>query len=150
MTRAAIIGLLVLPVVLLGCGNPLTPYPLDYVPPDPCHLVSSAEVGEAAGFVVSEGTHDGALTCHWDGPVDKGGNPEYVELTIDPGDVHFNVIKGSDVPDLGLEANILPGSGQLNVRITKTAFNVFAQVPTTTQLAVEQAIATLVIPRAGG
>jgi hypothetical protein len=98
MTRAAIIGLLVLPVVLLGCGNPLTPYPLDYVPPDPCHLVSSAEVGEAAGFVVSEGTHDGALTCHWDGPVDKGGNPE----------------------------------------------------PTTTQLAVEQAIATLVIPRAGG
>jgi len=123
------------------------------VPSDPCTLLSSAEVSTAAGFTVGAGARPAAnngFTCHWDGPADVGGNPQSIELTLDPGAVQYNVVKGSPVPGLGLEANVLPLVGQLNVRLASTAFSVFALMPSATQLAVETALAKLVIPRLGG
>ena len=124
-------------------------------PSDACTLLSSSEVSTAASFTVGAGSHpagSNALSCHWDGPADSQGNPQYIELALDPGAIQYSVFAGSPVPGLGYDAYIQPSTGSLMVKIGSNAFWVYVGAPyiaVPAKQAIQTALVKLVIPRLG-
>ena len=91
------------------------------------------------------------MTCHWDGPADSHGNPQYIELALDPGAIQYGVAPGSPVPGLGHDAHIQPMSGSTMVKIGSNAFWVYVGAPYVTDpQPIELTLVKLVIPRLGG